>query len=178
MDQPVKLIALRCPKCQEPIPAVQDESAWVCSGCGQAVLLDEAEGLKPLEIHYAAGIQPDQGGRPFWVSDGTVTLQRQMYAGNQDRDAQGFWSAPRRFFVPAFDTNMDTLLQTGIQFLAQPPALQDGPPVKFLPVTLSPLDVPAAAEFIVVAIEAARSDKLKDIQFNLALTDTVLWILP
>lgn len=178
MDQPVKLMPLLCPRCQVPILAVQDEAAWVCSGCGQGVYLEETEGLKPVEVHYADSIQPGRTGRPFWVADGKVTLNRQTYSGNQDREAQSFWSQPRRFFIPAFECKMDTLLESGITGLAQPPACQDGPLVSFLPVVLAPQDIQAAADFIVVAIEAGRKDKMKDIQFTLELTQPVLWILP
>jgi hypothetical protein len=157
---------------------VQDELAWICTGCGQAVFLDEMEGLKPVEVHYAASIRPETTGRPFWVADGRATLARETYSGNQDREAQGFWSQPRRFYIPAFECNMDTLLQSGIQLLAQPPDCLDGPQVRFLPVVLSPVDAHAAAEFIVVAVEAGRKDKMKAIQFKLELSEPVLWILP
>ena len=39
-------------------------------------------------------------------------------------------------------------------------------------------DVLAAAEFIVIAIEAERKDKIKSIDFELKLSKPVLWILP
>jgi hypothetical protein len=39
-------------------------------------------------------------------------------------------------------------------------------------------DVSAAAEFIVMAIEAGRKDKLKELDFSLKLSTPVLWILP
>jgi hypothetical protein len=39
-------------------------------------------------------------------------------------------------------------------------------------------DVAAAAEFIVVAIEAGRPDRLKKVDFQLKLTQPTLWILP
>lgn len=179
MDRPVNLIPLLCTRCRAPIPAVQDEAAWVCTGCGQAVYLDDSEGLKPVDVHYAAGIAPGLTGKPFWVVEGRVSMSRQVFGGgDQSRTAVGYWSHPRLFFIPAFDTNMDTLLQTGIQLLAHPPVCQDGPPVQFLPVALSPLDLKAAAEFIVVAIEAARRDKMRSIDFTLELNQPVLWILP
>jgi hypothetical protein len=178
MDQPVKLIPLLCTKCKAPIPAVQDEYAWVCGNCGLAVVLDESTGLKPVEIHYATGFQPNAVGNPFWVADGKVSLNRQTFSGDSSREAYGFWSTPHRFFIPAYNCNMDALLKTGVQFLALPPACQDGPQVKFLPVVLSPADAHAAAEFIVVAIEAGRKDYMKQIDFSLELTEPVLWILP
>jgi hypothetical protein len=62
--------------------------------------------------------------------------------------------------------------------LLTPPALQPGSAARFQPVTLSPGDIQALAEFIVVAIEAERSDMLKQIVVSVKMSEPVLWILP
>jgi hypothetical protein len=153
--------------------------AWACAQCGQGLLLDEQHGLVPLEIHYAAGIPPNTPGKPFWVAEGKVHLQgRQTYSGREERDAQAFWSSARRFFLPAFSAPLETLLSLGMNSLLQPPALPPGPPAHFEPVTLWPEDLQSAAEFIIMAIEAGRKDKLKELNFTLELSDPALWILP
>jgi hypothetical protein len=41
-----------------------------------------------------------------------------------------------------------------------------------------PDDVRALAEFIVLAVEAARKDKLSHLQFDLQLGAAELWIIP
>ena len=56
MSQPIQLLPMYCLKCQTPIPAGVDETVWVCSACGQGLLLDPEKGLQALEIHVAAGI--------------------------------------------------------------------------------------------------------------------------
>jgi hypothetical protein len=38
--------------------------------------------------------------------------------------------------------------------------------------------VRAAAEFIVMAVEAERKDDLKEIRFDLEIDTPILWILP
>jgi hypothetical protein len=142
------------------------------------MLLDENRGLLPLQVQYAAGIDPDGVGRPFWVADGQVSLQRELYSGNKNTEAQLLWSQPRRFTIPAYNCHLDTLLQYGVQLLLKPPALQPGSAVRFQPVTLAPGDLQALAEFIVVAIEAERSDMLKQIEVAVRLSEPVLWIFP
>jgi hypothetical protein len=147
------------------------------------VLLDDQKGLLPLEVEYATGIAPNALGKPFWVAEGQASVGRETYSGNQAREAQDFWGQPRRFFVPAFTSSLENLLSLGTNLLLNPPAFQlrseeGGPPARFEPVTLHAEDVTAAAEFIIVAIEAGRRDKLKRIDLSLKLSTPCLWILP
>jgi hypothetical protein len=178
MNQPIELVPLVCVKCNMPIPAGVEEVAWVCAQCGQGQLLDEEKGLASLQVHYAASIPSNTTGKPYWVTDGQATLQRQTYSGNQNKDAQQFWSQPRRFFVPAYACSLESLLQQAVSLILQPPALQEGSPAHFEPVTLHLEDVTSAADFIVVAVEAGRKDKLKQVDFTLKLSSPELWILP
>jgi hypothetical protein len=179
VDQQIQLIPLVCMKCQTRVPAQSDEIAWVCGQCGQGLLLDVTKGLVPLDVNFAAGIAQNTPGKPYWVTEGRVTFtNRQTYSGNEDREAHIFWGQPRQFFVPAFSNPLETLLDLGSRFLVQPPALQPGPAARFEPVTLGLEDVKPLAEFIVMALEAGRKDKLKEIEFTLELSNPVLWILP
>ncbi len=178
MDQPVSLLPLVCPQCATPVPAGTDERAWVCAQCGKGLALDEERGLAPLAVHYSARIPRGGSGKPFWMALGSIRLQRETFAGDKDRDAERFWSQPRRFFVPAFDCPLETQLSLGNQMLLQPPDLQEGPAAPFEAVTVGPEDVKALAEFIAMTIEAGRDDKLKEVRFTLDLAEPELWILP
>jgi hypothetical protein len=109
---------------------------------------------------------------------GSIRLQRETFAGDKDRDAERFWSQPRRFFVPAFDCPLETQLSLGNQMLLQLPDLQEGPAAPFEAVTVGPEDVKALAEFIAITIEAGREDKLKEVRFTLDVAEPELWILP
>jgi hypothetical protein len=180
MDRTVELVPLLCVKCSTPVPAEPDEVAWVCAQCGQGLLLDEDKGLVPLEVHYSAGIAPNALGKPFWVAEGRVNLYRKAY-DSSDKEAEQssrFWSQPRQFFVPAFSSPLGSLLVVAVDYLIQPPDLKPGDVARFEPVTLHQEDVRSAAEFIVVAVEAQRKDKVKQVDFNLQLSLPVLWVLP
>ncbi len=178
MDQTVVLVPLLCVKCSAPLPAEPDQVAWVCPTCGQANYLDDERGLQALEVFYAASLPPNTAGNPYWVADGQVSLQRETFGSSKEKDAQQFWSQPRRFFIPAYRAPLESLLSQAATMLLNPPAVQPGAATRFEPVTLDLRDVTAAAEFIVVAIEAGRSDRLKKIDFQLNLSKPVLWILP
>jgi hypothetical protein len=180
--QLVELIPLVCFKCDTLVPAQPDEVAWVCARCSQGLLLDEAapRGLTALDVQYGSGIDPARKGKPFWVVDGSVQLQRSTFSSIADKagEARQLWSQPRRFFIPAFEIPLQTLAELGPRMLLNPPVLQAAPAVLFEPVTLSPADLPALAEFIVLAIEANRSDMLKQVQIKVSLSKPVLWVLP
>ena len=178
MDQAVVLVPMLCLNCNAPLPAEPDQVAWACSVCGQGLYLDDALGLTMEDIFYSASIKPDSVGKPFWVANGQVTLQRDTFGSSKNNEAQAFWSQPRRFFVPAYRAPLEELLSKATSLLLNPPTLQNSPAAHFEPVTLALPDVTAAAEFIVVSIEAGRPDKLKSVKFNLTLSDPVLWILP
>ncbi|HNB54669.1 MAG TPA: hypothetical protein PK530_22160, partial [Anaerolineales bacterium] len=145
----VELIALKCLRCETPIPATPDEIAWVCQRCGQGMILDEVKGVSAQPFHFAAGIQPGQRGNPFWVVGGNLRLSRETYASfnKKDNEASDFWAVPRRFFVPAFACDLETTLNLGATLLRNPPRLTEGSPVPFTPVTVNPRDIYPLAEF-------------------------------
>jgi hypothetical protein len=178
----VELIPLRCLRCDTPVPAEPDEIAWACERCGQGMLLDESLSLAPLEIHTVAGIPAGTAGRPFWVASGRVTLGRDTYGsswlGNKTGEAERFWSQPRPFTIPAFACALDDLLAMGAHLILNPPPLKPGPAAPFQPVILPPADLPALAEFVVLALEAGRRDQLKKVEISVNLGEPELWILP
>jgi len=174
------LYPLQCLKCQTPLPAEPDEVAWLCPTCGQAILLDEkqAAGLSLLDVYFAAGVQSGHKGHPFWVAQGVVSVGRQTYSGDENRQAQEFWRTPRTFFVPAYTCSLDELISLGMQLLRQPVSMMSGPTTAFLPVTLSIEDVRPMAEFIIMGIEAERRDMIKSVAVQLNIDVPVLWVLP
>jgi hypothetical protein len=177
----VRLIPLRCVRCETPVPAEPEEVAWACAQCGQGLVLDEKVGLEPLEIHYSAEIRPNQSGKPFWVARGRVSLRRESYSGNSgkiDQEVEEFWGQEKLFVLPAYTATLEELLAGAIGFLRNPPSLSEGALAKFAPVTLSPKDLPAAAQFVVMAVEAERKDRLKRLEPGVEMEDPVLWILP
>jgi hypothetical protein len=144
------------------------------------MVLDEAHGLEALDIHYSADIPENSTGKPYWVADGQVTMERKTYSskGKHREAAEQFWDKSQRFFVPAFQAPLESLLEAAKAMLLNPPRLSSGPGTPFEAITLNRDDLSAAAEFIVIAIEAERKDKIKRIDFELKLSKPVLWILP
>lgn len=78
----------------------------------------------------------------------------------------------------AYACPIENVLAHGIRMLAQPPALNTGNGNSFEPVVLALEDVRALVEFMIVAVEAGRKDKLKQLKYNLVLNQPELWVLP
>jgi hypothetical protein len=176
---PVRLIPLLCVRCAAPLEAQSEEVAWSCSNCSQGQLLQVDGQLVPVEIHFDAAVKPGERGRPFWVATGQVSnLERKRFKGDQSKEMQRFWVSARRFFVPAYEMPLEQIVETGLKLIEAQPALTPGAPADFLPVTVLPDDVRALAEFIVLAVEAARKDQLSQLQFDLQLGEAELWIIP
>ncbi|RPJ44384.1 MAG: hypothetical protein EHM21_10285 [Chloroflexi bacterium] len=183
---PIRLVPLTCLKCQSPIAASPEEIAWVCGQCGQGNLLDalpvpgpKESTTRPLDIFFSNASKQGQKGRPFWVARGQVTVtNRQSYKGDEGRAARDFWSAPRLFYVPAWETSIDEIVTLGVYLLRNPQSLSPGAAVPFLPVVTPPGDFRSYVEFMIVSIEADRRDALKSITYDLNLEPLQLWILP
>ncbi len=180
MTQTIELIPLNCIRCSTPIPAEVDEVAWICRTCGTGMTLTDSAELVPCEFHFSADLSPGQRGRPFWVAEGNVRLVRESYnaIGKSDREAEAFWSQPRLFCVPAYSCELEEMLTVGTRLLTNPPPLIRGSATDFLPITHSAADFRPFAEFLIIALEAARRDKVRMVRFELELQAPALWVLP
>lgn len=181
-QKPVSLVPLQCVKCQAPIRANVDEVAWVCEQCGQGLLLASTPSgnisTAKIEVFFSSAVQQGKPGYPFWVTSGTVNItRRDTYRGNEGKAAQAFWSAPRLFYVAAWAASLDDLVGTGVRRLYEPVPMQAGSQVPFLPVVTLPSDLRPLCEFMVMSVEAARSDYLKHVEFDIKLLTPQLWIL-
>ena len=176
---PIHLTPLLCPNCQAPVPAQPDEVAWLCDTCQHGLYLTADASLKPLEVFFSSQIPARSAGRPFWVSPGSVRFtQRDTYQGDSSKEAAAFWGQQRLFFIPAYEMPLDELVRAGLDLMRHPPIMQPGSPARFLPVVTPPEDLRPLAEFIVMAVEAARKDALKTVRFDLTLSPPQLWALP
>ena len=179
MEKPVELVPLNCIRCGKSIPAEVDEVAWVCRQCEKGQQLGD-DGLIPMRVNYSLRIKSSEKGHPFWVCEGRVTINRDTYGytGKNTEDALRFWDQPRLFIIPAFPYPLDEFSHVGVKWLQTPPPMEPGLIADFVPITVAADDISAWAEFLVIALEAKRKDKVKKIEFELNLGEPQLWILP
>jgi hypothetical protein len=171
------LVALQCVRCSTPVPAEPDEVAWVCQNCGQGLLLDDVDGLRPIAVHAATAEGKADTWKPFWVAAGRVRFTRRESYG-RDAAPEPRWDQPVRFVVPAYATAVERVVGLGVGFVMRPPALQEGESQSLHGVTVLPEQIAPLTRFIVLSIEAERDDKIEAIEFTVELDTPELWVLP
>lgn len=178
MTHGIELVLLKCIKCGLPFSANEDEVAWACTQCGQGMLLTD-DGLAPQAMFWAT---PRPSGKltwqPFWSFIGTVAF-RERVAFNSKGQPLALWQQPHRFLAPAFNCPLTEAQTLGADLLRAAPQLKPIAPQAPLPTcTLFPADAQALIEFVVITLEAAQRDSLKQINFALKLNPPELWVLP
>ncbi len=180
----MKLLPLNCPTCQTPLAPADEALILLCDECHTPVHIAE-DGLHPVEITYAAPAAETQISewRPFWISTGQVHVlaRKTQSGGSQDQAAQQLWGQPRRLYVPAWALSMRVAQDIGSRMIQRQPRFQGGDPPtepRLLSVVLTAEDSLKLLEFIILAIEARRSDWLTDFRFKLDVEPPTLWALP
>jgi hypothetical protein len=175
MSTSVELVLLKCPQCSTPVPAAEDEVAWVCQTCGLGLRLTD-DGLVPLKVQWSARRGPRAEWLPFWVLSGRANFSARESFGKARHEPM--WDVARRFYVPAFPASLAEIELLGSELTRAQTPLEPGPPAGALEhCTLLPEDARRAAEFIVLTIEAERKDKVRNMAFTLDVGEPELWLL-
>lgn len=179
----MKLLLLRCPKCNQALSPGQDDRVIQCPNCHEAVSLDE-DGLRLLPVQYVTPIQPrPEAWLPFWVYRGEVTIQvRETQGGHSAQDeARAFWAKTRFVYIPAWSCELAEARVLATELLKKQPLLMavsapEG--ATFPPVALAPEDGRKLVDLVIVSIEAGRRDWMEKLKYDLRLDSEALWLLP
>ena len=181
----MKLLALRCPVCAQPLLPDKDETIVMsCGECFTAVSITE-QGINPTTIQFAAPTtEAVSHWLPFWIFNARVQLSERKTQGGKKsiREAAAhFWATSRRLFVPAWEIPLAQAREMGGVLVKKQPQFQ---PVDPLPetvikaATVTSDDALKLLEFVILSLEAQRQDWLKSIQFQIDVSKTTLWALP
>ena len=78
----MKLLALRCPRCNHALTPGNDDVVVQCPNCQAAVGIGDG-GLQLLAAQYVAPTQTPETWLPFWVYRGQVTFQSRRIQGGR-----------------------------------------------------------------------------------------------
>ncbi|GJM40843.1 MAG: hypothetical protein DHS20C20_11250 [Ardenticatenaceae bacterium] len=181
----MKLLALRCPTCAQSLKPQNPEVVVLgCANCGTAVSLHES-GLDTIPLQFATpAVDTFDAWLPLWVFNGRVNIaNRQTQGRNKEaqQHSEQLWGSPRRLYVPAWELPTETASQLGGDLVQRQPTFQQTePPNNFTLVEaiVTPDDALKMLEFVVLSIEAARKDWLKELQFTIEAAKPQLWAIP
>lgn len=181
----MKLLALRCPQCAQPLLPDEDEAIVIsCENCFTAVSITP-HGLQEANIQFAAPITAEiSDWLPFWIFQARVHVtERKTQGGSKSvREAAAqFWAVSRRLYVPAWEMPVRSARELGSSLVKKQPQFQAmAPPAEtgIKTATVTAEDALKLLEFVVLTLEANRSDWLKSIQFHIEAGPPVLWAIP
>lgn len=181
----MKLLALRCPECAQPLKPQNQEVIVLRCGCGTAVSF-QYSGLATFPLQFAASaVEKFDAWLPLWIFNGRVHItSRQTQGRNKqaEQDAEQLWNYPRRLYVPAWELPTEAASQLGGDLVQRQPTFervsQPDTTHPFIEAVVTQEDALKLMEFVVLNVEAARQDWLKDLQFHIEATTPQLWAIP
>ena len=180
----MKLLALRCPSCAQPLKPQNPEVIVLRCDCGTAVSLSDI-GLSTITLQFAApDVEKFDAWLPLWLFNGRVNITNRQTQGRNkqaQQDSEQLWNYPRRLYVPAWDLPTETASQLGGDLVQRQPSFErtDQPEnAPFIEAVVTPEDALKLLEFVVLNVEAARKDWLKSLEFNIETTTPQLWAIP
>lgn len=179
----MKLLLLRCPKCNHALTPGQDDQVIQCPNCRVAVGINEG-GLTLLPAQYVAPtVEEPASWLPFWVYRGKVTIKSRKTQGGRsaEKDAQAFWAQPRRVYIPAWACELIEARDLVEDLLEKQPVMEAVIPPEgaaFEPAVVTPADARKLLELVIVSLEAERDDWMESLDYDLRLESEALWLLP
>jgi len=181
----MKLLALRCPVCAQPLLPDEDETIVMsCGGCYTAVSIDD-HGINPTDIQFAAATAGEiTDWLPFWIFQARVHLTERDTQGGKRSDreeAAHFWASSRKLYVPAWEMPLTQAREMGSVLVNKQPQFQPinpPPQTRIKAASVTAEDALKLLEFVVLSLEAQRSDWLKSIQFHIEAGQPTLWAVP
>jgi hypothetical protein len=179
----MKLLLLRCPKCNHALTPGQDDQVVQCPNCRAAVAIGEG-GLTLLPAQFVAPtVAEPPAWLPFWVYRSMVTIKERKTQGGRsaEDEARDFWAQPRQVYVPAWGGELAEARDLTRRLLEKQPFMEAIIPpegASFLPAAVTAEDARKLVELVIVSLEANRNDWMEALDFDLRLDSEALWLLP
>ncbi|MEM4160710.1 MAG: hypothetical protein QW531_01870 [Thermoplasmata archaeon] len=184
----MKVVQIKCPKCQNPFYSRFTDMVFLCEHCG-ALHVREPE-LKILDYEFWEFGRAGQGDKyymPFWRLYTTVTIHHMQVAGGvlvklANLLAGGGSSGNIFIYVPAIELSPEEFKYWSNLLTFTTPraniALKIDKSIPRLPVKISETEAIKLADFLVLTYEAEKPGVLQDISYDLRVNNTKLIYFP
>jgi len=183
----LKVIQVKCPKCNNPITMKQKDKLFLCTQCNTLHTRDEGIEVIPYEIaEFHQGMHGDDVYVPFWRMNCTFQIRsKQVQGGALFKLAAwvkgGSDSGNISIFIPALDLDPTTFRRFVSLFMNNPPRYTtrfNFGGVKNLPSTVTRREASELADFAVVTMEAEQPGVLQNLDYSLTIHDSKIIYLP
>jgi len=177
----MKVVQVKCPKCNTPIMQKQRDMLFYCPNCGVMHVRDGGIEVIDYEIaDFAKGTQGDRVFVPFWRLYCNFSISQQSSSGgalyklsNWIKDTAN--NAGDLFvWVLAADFDQATFKRYSTMFTAVPPryaSRMEFGNVPRLPAAVRKEEAVKLADFVVVTMEAEKPGILQELQYSLQVKD-------
>ncbi|MDQ3022402.1 MAG: hypothetical protein M3R36_17825 [Bacteroidota bacterium] len=168
------LEAVKCKKCDSGLLVEVNDNIVYCSSCGSGFEITNGE-LLPIEINFAAASLRSEGEmiyKPFWLLKTHVDISERKASGNFLKNIFGGsnenTSGDITFYIPAFYCSIDALKNLSSQFtIKNPVASPQKYSTKLIGFAYGKEDAKKLAEFILISLEAEKSDTMKSFSYKI-----------
>lgn len=182
----LRLVALKCQKCGSLLNADPKDVVFYCGNCDSGFeLINEKDELVPVNIDFAIPnkkMNTEVVYYPFWVFDANVKINSRDAAGSITGFIMNIFGKEDKkagkFYVPAFETTLENVRKLGLEFTKGQPEFDVLKKGKLKGCSYSSKDAMKFADFIFLSLEAAKSDTLRSISYDLGLSSPKVVAMP
>lgn len=180
-----KLKALTCAKCGSGLVVEVNDNITYCTSCGSGFEINEGK-LQPIEINFAAAAIRGDGEvvyKPFWFIKAHVDIQERKASGNFFKNLFGGSgenaAGDLAFYIPAFYCPLESMKNLATQFTVKNPvASPQKYNTKLVGFAYGKEDAKKLAEFILISLEAEKSDTMKTFKYNITFNEMEILGIP
>ena len=182
----LRLVALKCQKCGSLLNADTKDVVFYCGNCDSGFeIINEKDELVPVSIDFAIPNKKMSAEiiyYPFWVFDANVKINNRDAAGSITGFIMNIFGKEDKkvgkFYVHAFETTLENIRKLGLEFTKGQPEFEVLKKGTLKGCTYSSKDAMKFADFIFLSIEAAKSDTLRSISYDLGLSSPKVIAIP
>ncbi|MCG7844854.1 MAG: hypothetical protein MIO90_05430 [Methanomassiliicoccales archaeon] len=183
----MKVIQIKCPRCQQPIYSKVKDLAFYCNHCRTMHIRDGGVNIIDFDIaEFNVNSAPERVYLPYWRLFTTFTINQSKVAGGTlhklGRLLKGTANGGNLFiYIPAWETDVAEFKRWAMNMTETQPMYSlrtDFNNVERYPTAVSKEEAMQMADFVIVTMEAEKPGTLQYLDYQLQVHDARLLYLP
>jgi hypothetical protein len=183
----MKVVQIKCPRCQTPIYSKVKDMAFYCSHCRTMHIRNGGVNIIDFDIaEFNINSAPDRVYLPYWRLFTTFTINESKVAGGTlhklGRLLKGTANGGNLFiYIPAWETEVAEFKRWAMDMTEAQPIYSlrtDFNNVDRYPTAMSREEAMQMADFVIVTLEAEKPGTLQYLEYGLQVQDARLIYLP
>jgi len=183
----MKVVQIKCPRCQQPIYSKIKDRAFYCNHCRTMHIRNGGPNIIDFDIgEFSINAPPERIYMPFWRLFSTFSINQSKVAGGTfhklGRMIKGDANGGNLFiYVPAWETDVNEFKHWSMGLTENQPMYSLRPDfnnVERAPTSVSKEEAMQMADFVIVTMEADRPGVLQYLDYRLQVHDARLVYVP